>query len=247
MRDSLALGGGPYHFFYRSSRNAAASSICSARSFFSLAFSSSSCRSRFASETSIPPNVAVQLYSVASETPCLRAKSAVFAPAACSRSTPIICSSVNLARFICPSFRRPDSNFNWRKSAGAGQRAPLVGVAPQLRAVLAAHVSFQLMDRRVLRPANDVECDRLISVAAEAANLEPAKSAVDALRDCWRGLCRATVALRADRPRRCFGPVCLACGLICDLASVFGADLGALDPATVNDLTGFGAHHPILR
>ncbi|MET4520263.1 hypothetical protein ABIB81_009627, partial [Bradyrhizobium sp. I1.7.5] len=31
------------------------------------------------------------------------------------------CSSVNLARFICPSFRRPDSNFNWRKSAGAGQ------------------------------------------------------------------------------------------------------------------------------
>ncbi|MET4023798.1 hypothetical protein ABIC10_008940, partial [Bradyrhizobium sp. S3.2.12] len=30
------------------------------------------------------------------------------------------CSSVNLARFICPSFRRPDSNFNWRKSAGAG-------------------------------------------------------------------------------------------------------------------------------
>ncbi|WP_247523763.1 hypothetical protein, partial [Bradyrhizobium sp. 145] len=35
----------------------------------------------------------------------------------------IICSSVNLARFICPSFRRPDSNFNWRKSAGAGHVA----------------------------------------------------------------------------------------------------------------------------
>src|SRR5580704_10808532 len=48
MRDSLALGGGPYHFFDRSSRNAAASSICSASSFFSLAFSSSSCRSRLA-------------------------------------------------------------------------------------------------------------------------------------------------------------------------------------------------------
>jgi deoxyribodipyrimidine photolyase-like uncharacterized protein len=28
---------------------------------------------------------------------------------------------VNLARFIGPSFRRPDSNFNRRKSAGAGQ------------------------------------------------------------------------------------------------------------------------------
>src|ERR1700674_1597494 len=120
MRDSLALGGGPYHFFDRSSRNAAASNICSASSFFSLAFSSSSCRSRLASDTSIPPNLAFQLYSVASETPYLRANSAVFAPASCSRSTPIICSSVNLARFICPSFRRPDSNFNWRKSAGAG-------------------------------------------------------------------------------------------------------------------------------
>src|ERR1700738_5104250 len=33
MRDTFALGGGPYHFFARSSRSAAASSICSARSF----------------------------------------------------------------------------------------------------------------------------------------------------------------------------------------------------------------------
>src|SRR6202020_1748031 len=41
--------------------------------------------------------------SVASETPCLRARSAVFAPASCSFSTPMICSSVNRARFICPS------------------------------------------------------------------------------------------------------------------------------------------------
>src|ERR1700761_6067225 len=125
MRDAFALDDGPYHFFDRSSRNAAAPSICSAKSFFSLAFSSSSCRSRFASETSIPPNLAFQLHSVASETPCLRAKSAAFAPASCSRSTPIICSSVNLARFICPSFRRPDSNATWRKSAGAGQRQRL--------------------------------------------------------------------------------------------------------------------------
>jgi len=53
--------GGPYHFFDSSSRNAAASSICSARSFFSLAFSSSSAFSRFASDTSMPPNLAFQL------------------------------------------------------------------------------------------------------------------------------------------------------------------------------------------
>jgi hypothetical protein len=32
MRDCLALGGGPYHFFDRSSRSAAASSIASASS-----------------------------------------------------------------------------------------------------------------------------------------------------------------------------------------------------------------------
>src|SRR5258708_35400387 len=80
MRDTFALGGGPYHFFARSSRSAAASSICSANSFFSLAFSSSSCFRRLASETSMPPYLAFQLYSVASETPCLRARSAVFAP-----------------------------------------------------------------------------------------------------------------------------------------------------------------------
>ena len=54
------------------------------------------------------------------------ARSEVFAPASCSRRTPIICSSVNLARFMCPSFRRPDSNFNWRKSAGAGHDQPKI-------------------------------------------------------------------------------------------------------------------------
>src|SRR5690606_38499237 len=51
-------------------------------------------------------HVAFQLYSVASETPCLRARSAAFAPASCSRSTAMICSSVNRFRFICPSFNQ---------------------------------------------------------------------------------------------------------------------------------------------
>jgi len=44
--------------------------------------------------------MAFQLYSVASEMPCLRARSAVFAPASCSRKTAMICSSVNLIRLI---------------------------------------------------------------------------------------------------------------------------------------------------
>jgi hypothetical protein len=64
---------------------------------------------------SMPPYLAFQLYSVASEMPCLRANSAVFAPASCSFSTPMICSSVNRARFICPSFEGPDSNSVYRK------------------------------------------------------------------------------------------------------------------------------------
>src|SRR5579883_3464587 len=50
MSDSFALGGGPYHFFASSSRRAEASSIDSARSFFSFAFSSSSAFSRLASD-----------------------------------------------------------------------------------------------------------------------------------------------------------------------------------------------------
>jgi hypothetical protein len=42
MRNAFVLDGGPYHFLARSSRSAAASNIGSAKSFFSLAFSSSS-------------------------------------------------------------------------------------------------------------------------------------------------------------------------------------------------------------
>src|SRR5690606_34959736 len=101
-----ALGGGPYHFFDRSSFSAAASSIWSASSFFSFAFSSSKAFRRLASDTSIPSYFAFQLYSVTSLTPCLRARSPAFAPASCSRSTAMICSSVNRFRFIRPSFIR---------------------------------------------------------------------------------------------------------------------------------------------
>src|SRR5215468_3828113 len=122
MSDSLSLGGGPYHFFDSSSFKAALSSIDSAKSFFSRRFSSSSARSRLASETSRPPYLAFQLYSVASEIPCLRARSAVFAPASCSRRTAMICSSVNLPRFIVRPSAGPDSNPPWRKNSVAGHQ-----------------------------------------------------------------------------------------------------------------------------
>jgi len=61
IRNGFALPGGPYHFFETRSFIAARSSICSARSFFSLAFSSSSAFSRLASDTVMPPNLAFQL------------------------------------------------------------------------------------------------------------------------------------------------------------------------------------------
>ncbi|MCZ8352459.1 MAG: hypothetical protein O9352_21385, partial [Rhizobium sp.] len=51
---------------------------------------------------------------------------AAFAPASCSRSTPMICSSVNLCFFIRPSSDGPDSNQFWRKFAVAGQSMPAV-------------------------------------------------------------------------------------------------------------------------
>jgi len=54
-----------------------------------------------------------QLWAHVSDTPCLRARSAVFAPASASFNTPIICSSVNRDRFIVRPFFRADSNPNW--------------------------------------------------------------------------------------------------------------------------------------
>ena len=60
MRDCLALHDGRHHFFDRSSFIAAMSSICSASSRFSLAFSSYSAFSRLASDTVIPDYFAFQ-------------------------------------------------------------------------------------------------------------------------------------------------------------------------------------------
>ena len=54
------------------------------------------------------------------------------------------------------------------------QMAPLVGIATDLRAILAAHVAFQLMNRRRLRSPHDVERDGLMGVAAKAFHFEVA-------------------------------------------------------------------------
>src|SRR6056297_380824 len=53
--------------------------------------------------------------------PCLRHRSAHFAPASCSVKIPMICSSLYLVLFIVRPFVGPDSNSNWRKNPVAGQ------------------------------------------------------------------------------------------------------------------------------
>jgi hypothetical protein len=69
--------------------------------------------------------------------------------------------------------------------------APLVGITPNLRAVLAAHVTFQFVDGRCLRPADDVQRHGLVSVAAEAADLKLEKSRVQSVAEARRGLRRS--------------------------------------------------------
>ena len=50
--------------------------------------------------------------------------------------------------------------------------AALEGIAPNLRTVLAAHVTLKFMDRRGLRSPHDVQGHGLMRVAAEASDFE---------------------------------------------------------------------------
>jgi hypothetical protein len=63
----------------------------------------------------------------------------------------------------------------------------LVGIAANLRAILAAHVTFQFVDGRCLRPANNVERHRLMGTAAEAADLKIAVASVQGVAKARRG------------------------------------------------------------
>jgi hypothetical protein len=100
MGDSIPLGGGRYHFFPRRSFSAALSSMLSASSFLNRAFSSSSAFRRRASLMSMPPYLAFHLQTLALLTPCLRHRSATGTTASCSFNIAMICSSVNLVRFV---------------------------------------------------------------------------------------------------------------------------------------------------
>ncbi len=75
---------------------------------------------RLLSQTTMPPNSAFQLWSVAREPPVLVRQTGGLRAGLVLLQHQMICSSVNLARVISPSSSRPDSNSMSRKSSAAG-------------------------------------------------------------------------------------------------------------------------------
>src|SRR3984885_7516856 len=71
------------------------------------------------------------------------------------------------------------------------QMAALIGIAADLRAILAAHVTFQFVDRRCLRSANNVERHGLMGVTAEATDLKVEISGVQGVAEARRRLSRS--------------------------------------------------------
>jgi hypothetical protein len=76
--------------------------------------------------------------------------------------------------------------------------------------VLAAHVSLELMDCGRLRPANDVECHRLVGLAAETFDFEVRIAAVEGVTEdrgaapaLGKLACAGSRQRRRDDPRPC--------------------------------------------
>ncbi len=120
------LAAGPTIFLPEAHEARPQSSICSASSFFSLAFSSSSAFSRLASETSMPPYFGPSSYKMSLLKSRACGKSAAFAPASFSFSTAMICSSVKSLLLHPSVLNGPDSNQFWRKFS-VGRSAPAEG------------------------------------------------------------------------------------------------------------------------
>src|SRR6516162_154255 len=79
--------------------------------------------------------------------------------------------------------------------------APLVWIAAHVRAVLAPHAAFKLMNGRCLWSPDDIERDRLVRVAAQASHFEIAKPGVDRVAQRRGWLRRTPKAEHALVPR----------------------------------------------
>jgi len=101
---------------------------------------------------------------------------------------------------------------------------------------------FEFPDRGIARPADGVERQARAGLAAVAFDLEPAKPAIEALRNRRRRLRRPAKTLHADRPGFRLGAVsfadCPGGGKPC----IVGVDFRAPDPAAEDGLSGFRAH-----
>jgi hypothetical protein len=69
--------------------------------------------------------------------------------------------------------------------------APLERISPDLRAILAAHVAFNLVDGRHLRSPHDCQRHGLMSVTAKAPDFEVAISGIEGVAEAWRWLGRS--------------------------------------------------------
>src|SRR5665213_1825728 len=97
-----------------------------------------------------------------------------------------------------PSRRRVACGYLGR--AQRDEMAALVGVAANLRAILAAHVAFKLVNGSCLRPAHDVQRDGLVRVAAKAFNLKVNVARIERVAQRRRGLRGALKAEHALVP-----------------------------------------------
>jgi len=113
--------------------------------------------------------------------------------------------------------------------------AALVRIATNLRAVLASHVPFQLMDRRCLRSPHDVEGNGLVGVAAQAFHFEIAVPGIEGAAQRGRWLRRTLKAEHALVPRLAGEPVGV-------LACLGGPLCRCPDRCAVNGLARLCAH-----
>src|SRR5690606_4557574 len=122
LPDDLAPRPGRHNLFPRTSFSAWRLRAWSATIRFSWRFSSSSCLSRFASETSMPPYFRFQAYRVSRLMPSRRHSSRTFAPASASLTAATFCSSVNLAlAHDSSAFGAPESDYKWIRFRGSAQ------------------------------------------------------------------------------------------------------------------------------
>src|SRR5215212_1129729 len=150
-----------HQFFASSPLSAWLSSMASASSCLRRRFSSSSALSRLASDTFTPAYLARHLSKVVGETLWRRQSSSSFAPAWCSRTMPMICSSVKRLLRICPPPERRSNRFPSSlalfQGAGSG-REVLAGQLTRLLFRFRPHHDRALVDGG--RPGSGLQVDR---------------------------------------------------------------------------------------